>query len=330
MFAGSGYAGDFAGDQLSWVDNERVAWLDGALTQMRALWTALAGLPIGTTWTFYANGDVITRNAGTAGTATASPAGTLPPMAAIAIAPGVDQSGYDPLGGAESVNLETLAGRYENQIRDLYRISDDSLGRYELYRGLSEADPDLDGTPFETFSTLPHETAELAYPAVHKFVLRRRNKYNLCSQNMKSWRLELDAEGAEVLMRPTAPGGEYLEAGVGGTFRVTAEYNYKADGDLPADAWLVYLKTGGSDPDPDVDTPVVVPMSVRGALSLLDYTSASVGNGVVGKVLVRTRRTDDVADSTNENVIGPVTSSTAGPAAPVEGGAFFGALAKQV
>jgi len=41
-----------------------------------------------------------------------------------------------------------------------YRLAEDALERYELYRGI-DADPDFEAAPFETFTTLPHETGDI-------------------------------------------------------------------------------------------------------------------------------------------------------------------------
>lgn len=225
------------------------------------------------------------------------------------------------------LGLTTFSGRNE----DLHRVIDDAQAQYELYRGTAEAEPDFDAAAFETFTSLPHTTAALAYPAIYKFVLRQRNKYGLLSRNIRSWRLELDGSGNQVTTPPSDPFDETLEAAAAGKVRVTAQYDYTADGAATeADTFLVYLTTGGGNPDPSVDTPTEVTMVKADGIAHLDYTSGAYSNGTIVKALVRVRQqgTPDV-DSTNVNNLGPVTASTAGPAAP-EGAPFHGAVAEDV
>lgn len=330
MYAGCGYAGDLAGDPLLNVDVEKIAWIDVAKTQARTIWTGDSGLPAGYTWITYMDGILQERGAVPARDFTVPTPETMPNLAAVAVASGVSDGSYDPLGSENVANLVTLAEIFRNQIRDQFRIEDDSLDQYELFKNTGDNEPDLSGLAYETFSSLPHTTAALSFPETHRFILCKRNKYGMLSQNRKSWRLELDGSGLEVAIRPSAPKSQAIAAGPGGAFVITAEYEYKSDGDNKADTWLIYLTTGGGNPDPAVDTPVEVTMKRLEATELLNYTSTTYPNGTVGKVIVRTRRegTPDV-DSNNSTIAGPATADAVGPSAPSEGGAFFGAVAKQ-
>jgi hypothetical protein len=232
--------------------------------------------------------------------------------------------------GRVAIEADVSGDTFENQVTDQYRIADDSLDRYELFKGEAGAEPDLTAAPWETFASRPHVTAALSYPGDYRFVLARRNRYGLLSRNVKSWALQLDGVGAQVTTPPGAPVNQAIEAGALGAFRVAAEYDYRADGALAADAWLVYLATGGADPDPGVDVPEVVAMSKVGALAVLDWDSVAFPEGTSGKVLVRVRRTGlPAVDSENTAISGPAVATLLGPAAPAESGAFFGAIAEQ-
>lgn len=220
---------------------------------------------------------------------------------------------------------------YTAQGAGLHRVADDNLSRYELFHTedtVEPADPDIDAVALATFSGLPYETAALTYPAIHKFVLCRRNRYGLLSRNRTAWRVELDATGAVVVVKPSAPLEYTIEAAAAGAFKVTARYEYLPDGAYAANQWLIYLRTNGTNPDPSVDTPTVVSLVKVGGSAYLEYTTAGFAHGTTGKAIVRTRRTGSPnADSQNLTVV-TATASTAGPAAP-SGGVFFGGVAEQ-
>ena len=188
-----------------------------------------------------------------------------------------------------------------------YRVSDDDLELYLLYQGV-DTEPDLDAAPWESFATLPHESAALAVSHTYSFVLRRQNKYGLISQNIEAWSVEIDGAGDEVETPPSAPEETTLLPIVDGAVNVGAYYEAPPDGDNAADTWLIYLTSSGVDPDPDLDTPVEVAMVFPGTLAQLDYDSAEFADGTTIKVIVRTRRTGE-ADSTNTNILTTTTST---------------------
>jgi len=240
-------------------------------------------------------------------------------------------SSYTASGrGAFSILLACLATG-----RGRYRTMNDALTGYELYRGI-DAEPDFDSAPWETFTSLPHETAALdVAPAgterTYYFVLRARNKYGLASENVLSWTVTVDDAGAQVTTRPSAPAWYSVEPAAGGTALVTAEYFYTPDGAYAATKWLVYLTSDGSDPDPDLDTPTEVSMIKSDGVARLSWTSGALGDGATVKVIVRTRRVDAGpvnVDSDNTD-IESTTADTDGPAAPSPAGIFFGSLYEQ-
>lgn len=214
----------------------------------------------------------------------------------------------------------------EETDRGNHRIADDSLERYELFRGVDQ-EPDLEGEPYETFSTLPH-TTEAELSAETFFVLRKRNKFNLSSLNIKSWSVKLDADGDIVIPDPADPQNVNIVPAAGATGYVTAQYLYDSGDENAATHWLIYFTDDGSDPDPGVDEPTVVAMNKSNEIAVLKWTSPAADNEDILKVLVRTRAVvgEGQADSTNTD-IHSCTASDEGPDEP-PGRAFLGNAAE--
>jgi len=227
------------------------------------------------------------------------------------------------------------------QGRGLHRVANDVLAGYELHRGV-DASPDLAAAPWESFSALPHETAALDVSHEYRFVARRRNAWNLASQNLDEWVLELDADGNQVLARPSAPADVELDVLPGLTVRLRAAYGYAADGSRQAGQFLVYLTSDGGDPDPGVDEPTVIDMVKSDGVARLDWTSpAPFLEDAVVKVLIRARRVVTEADPEAEppveevhvdsdNVdVHQVTVSLPDLAAPAPASVWFAKAAEQ-
>ncbi len=213
-----------------------------------------------------------------------------------------------------------------------HRIANDAFNRFELFRG-QDASPDLDAAPIETFTSLPHVTAALPLPpsGTRKFlfVTQLRNIHNLRSLNTIEVLIEVDAAGALVAIRPSAPEGTRADTVAAGKIRIQSFYDYTADGNNQANQWLVFLRSDGTDPDPDIDTPTVVTMAKNDGIAKLDFLSVAFVGGTTVKAIVRTRRTAaPAADSDNLNIVTAIASTT-GPAAPEPAGAFFGTVLKQ-
>lgn len=244
------------------------------------------------------------------------------------------ETAFDTELGGKFVMLVSVAA----EIGGRHRLADDTLTAYELYKG-QDAMPDYAAAPWETFTSSPHLTAALSLPPsgnrTYYFVLRRHNAHDLQSQNYygepqasdASWTVTIDSAGAVVTVSPMSPTDVAIEPAAAGAVRITASYNYTGDGTNAADTWLIYLTSNGVDPDPAVDTPVEVTMTLSGALANLDYTSSVYADGLTIKTLVRARRsgTPDV-DSPNVD-IHSTTSDTDGPAAPA-GGIFYAKTAE--
>lgn len=213
----------------------------------------------------------------------------------------VDCSCHQVARGVYSIKREA------HQIaRGVYAI-EEAEDAYELYYA-QDGEPDLEGDPWETFASLPHETAAISGAGVHNFVLRARNKWGLRSQNLDAWSVELDAEGAEVPPRPSAPGGIAVTPAANGAVRVTASYLYHPDGANAADQWYLSVT---DPPDTDYET---IDMVKVGGIARLDWTSASYGDANELSVLVQTKQSTG-RTSANDTPV-DCTTSTAGPPAP--------------
>ena len=212
-------------------------------------------------------------------------------------------------------------------IRGDYRVENAGLVGCELYRGV-DAEADLSAAPWETFSTLPHESAALDVSHTYHFVLRYRNAYNLVSQNVAETIVIVAADGSQTEPNPSAPDNVAIEAAAAGTAQVTAQYFYLPDGLYAADTWLIYFTDDGADPVPGVDTPTEVAMVHSDGIAKLDWTSPAADHNDTIKVIVQTRRSGDTDyDSTNTDIVS-CTASTSGPAAPT-GHTFIGRTSEQ-
>ncbi len=213
-----------------------------------------------------------------------------------------------------------------NEAEGIYRIADNELERYELYRGENE-EPDLDGEPYETFTELPHIT-DGGVSMVLYLILRCRNKFNLSSRNIKSWKVKLDADGKVVLPNPEAPRNISIVPAADAKGYVEAEYLYDDDDTYAATHWAIYFTDNGVDPDPEIDTPTIITMYKANGLALLRWTSPAADNNDTLKVLIRARRIDgeNIYDSENTDIYS-CTASDEGPATPA-GRAFLGHAAE--
>lgn len=200
-----------------------------------------------------------------------------------------------------------------------YRVADETLEGYELYHATGSTPIDYDAAPFESFASLPHETGTLAANTVHRFVLRFRNRYDLLSQNLSEWRLELDGDGDQVSVRPSDPVGAFAQAIADGEVLIGAHYTPASDGSAAADTWLVYLRSNGTDPVPGVDTPTEVAMRSNDGVAKLRHIAGPFSEGADVRAIVRTRRqgTPDV-DSTSTTVVSAI-ATLLGPDAPTAG-----------
>jgi len=210
----------------------------------------------------------------------------------------------------------------------LFRIAQASLDRFELRIGTG-APPALSDAPVATSATLPITYGGLAVDGTeYHLALDRRNQWDVVSQSIQATVVRTTTDG-DVRPAPAAPYLITWSAGAGGVFSLDAYYSrysdqfYDATATPPrwrdnADSWLIYTTFNGTDPDPDVDTPTVVAMTLVDNVERLTWTSAAKTAGTVGKVIVRTRRSVSVSgedvdvDSANVDVHS-ATAATAGP-----------------
>ena len=229
-------------------------------------------------------------------------------------------------------NVQSLRGLWTQAVsvtfdlRGRHRSEDTSLDRYEVWHG-DGTDPDPDaGPPDFTTTTFPFDIAGLGVGKTHKFVWRRRNRFNLVSRNYTHLAITLDASGNAVPTPPSDPLDSIVEPASSGKVRVKAHYDWVKDGTNQADQWLIYTKVG-SDPDPAVDTPTVVNMSgtmVDNRVRLVDWESTAFADGADVRVLVRVRRSGTPNVDSANTVAVQATASTSGPAIPGGAGQTIG------
>lgn len=237
--------------------------------------------------------------------------------------------GFEPYGAQGRGKYKFLIYCAE-QGRGFHRVANDALAEYELYRGV-DGSPDFDSDPWETFANLPHESAALDPDHTYHFVLRKRNAWDLVSQNIAEWVVAIDASGNQEVTHPSAPEEITIEAAAGGKAKVKAYYYYDADGENQATKFLVYLTSDGSDPNPETDEPTEVTMSKTGGIAKLNWLSSAYADETTIKVLIRTRRVDDGPvniDSINTDIYS-AEADTDGPAKPDPAGIFFGKIIEQ-
>lgn len=327
MLSGSGRAGDFAGDPLVWVASYLLSWANAAQTRMRVQWTADASLPAGSTWILCVDGVAVSHTAALSLEFDVTVPGAIPDIALVAVPEGVDADElYDPLGGDALANVTVLSSLHSHRLRGLFRLEDTELERYELFRGV-DADPDLSSAPWQTFATLPYATPALDVSHTYKFVLRKRNKFNLSSYNIAAWIVIVAADGSQVAP-PSSPTGITAVPTAGGVIAVSALYAYLPDAEsIRADTWAIWLTTDGSEPDPSGEPTAEIAMSQTTGLAVLDYQTDPVAHGTTVKVLVRAMRSADDGASANTDSVAAVGDAQ-GPSAPA-GGFFFGHVARQ-
>jgi len=217
---------------------------------------------------------------------------------------------------------------YDEEAQGRYRVANDALARYELYRGV-DTEADLDAAAWETSATLPHTTAALDASHTYYFVTRYRNKYNLISQNTEQTIIIVDGDGDETEASPGVPRDITVSAAASGTIRVTANYYYvEDDTDIQADTWAIWWTTDGSEPDPSGAADDTETMSNAGGIAMLDYTSSAFSEGNTITIIVRARRAGDTDyDSSNTTSYSAVATS-AGPDEITRAGSFLAKLAE--
>ena len=226
------------------------------------------------------------------------------------------------LAGSTDVNLNGKYGlcvHFDTALPGRHRIANDDLTLYEIYKGEDEA-ADLTAAAWETFATLPHDTAAIDLPGagdtktIH-LVVRARNAYDLVSQNIYESLTTIDENGALVSASPSAPAAYAIAAAAGGTMTITAHYPYLPDGTDAADTWALWITSNGDVPDPDAAADDTVTMVKTTGVARLSYTTEAFDDAATIKAIVRTRRAGAPDyDSANTTIVSAV-ADTDGPAA---------------
>lgn len=172
--------------------------------------------------------------------------------------------------------------------------------------------PDFTAAAAATGATLPL-TYSLPLPSAGLFktyyvCLRERDQYGLIGQNQYSRIHKIDDAGNDVTAPVSDPVDTTLTNTQSGEVVVDSWYYPDADSD-PADTWLVYSTTTGTNPNPSTDTPTEHTMTAGFGLRPYFHLQRTLGPYSFGadlRVLVRAMRSSD--DTESENVT-PVTTS---------------------
>jgi len=215
----------------------------------------------------------------------------------------------------------------DGRLRGVYRVAEDDLERYELFVG-QDGEPDPTGTPDATSATLPFAHA-LAAGHVYRLLVRKRNAYDLTSENISATTIRLAGDGTEDPTPPSGPEDVLVEAAAGGAVRIRAWYQPGPDAANAADTFAVWIETGGGAPDPDVDPATTTASMVdTDGTARLDYTTGAYADGTTVKVVVRTRRSGPPDVDSENTDVHTVEAETDGPATPASAGAHLGTSAE--
>lgn len=191
-------------------------------------------------------------------------------------------------------------------LRQIYRVADNSLSRYELYVG-EDVMPDFGGVgqPVATETSLPVSwtpTPPGAGTLKLYAVTRKRNKYNLLSHNQHPTIVEIDDTGDEVLGPLTAPEILRVLDRESGELIVQARYPRGIDRN-EADTWELYVEAG-IDPDPDLDSPVATAdFAQPGADWMWKIIEDSLTPGTTYHVMVVVKRDGDGSGERGESAV---------------------------
>ena len=241
---------------------------------------------------------------------------------------------------AIGVSFDVGGTTYETTLAGLHRIARAALARFELFVG-EDADPDITGTPDATSTSLPFSfsvtppgggTKEL------RFLILKRNAYNVASLNQYLRTLVIDSGGDEVEADLADPVNVELVNVAGGETDVVASY-FPANDVTPADEFAIYQRGNGTDPNTSTDTPIIVTMvapthGLRSSIFSMRHALGPNGNGTDLRVIVRARRNSDSKESPNTTVL-TTTVDTTVPDVPTKrrltfGSAFHDQLAPPV
>lgn len=193
-------------------------------------------------------------------------------------------------------------GGVTQQIYGMCRIGDTALVGYGLFKGEGDAEPDFSASPWQTFSALPHTSASLDPSEVYKLAVRRRNAFGMWSQNIESWRIELDGSSAIVAPAPSAPTEQSAESLAGGRVLFHAVYDPEIDGDNAANQWVIYIGVDGA-PNLAGAASLSATIIATGGPQTLEVLGGPYDEGAEIRAVIRVRRTADGVKSTNTDEV---------------------------
>lgn len=201
-----------------------------------------------------------------------------------------------------------VANNLHCDLRGLVRRGKASRREYQLFVG-QDAEPDFDSPPQDTAAVQADLAYALAPDHTYYHETLYRNAYDLVAPPQQTTRLIIDAEGVVVMNPPSGPSDVKLLAQSDGTILVTAHYLKSLDAAAEqANRWAIFLTADGTDPDPDIDEPVVETMCSSG---VLEYTTSAHMDETPIRCIVRTRRDDGenpASDSENATIYTATTT----------------------
>jgi hypothetical protein len=226
------------------------------------------------------------------------------------------------------LKFTTGGNTYTQPLSGFFREANTDIAEYLAYVG-DGVMPDFDASPAATSATLP-VTYSLPLPGAgltktYYACLRQRDKYGLIGRNQYSRRHVIDENGDDVTPEVSAPVNATLTNTQSGEVILDVWYYPDQDSD-PADTWLIYVSTDGTNPDPDTDTPTEIGMVSGFGLRPYFHLNRVLGPYAFGtdlRVLPRVMRGSDDTESTNTTPV-TTTISTAEILRPGFAGLFLG------
>ena len=215
---------------------------------------------------------------------------------------------------------------YTGNLYGMYRTANDALDKYEIYAGI-DADATFSAT-VATSATLPmtYTLSPSAGDQEFRLVVRKRNAYNLVSQNIYQRLVKINSGGGVVVKNPTAPTNVTLTDFGGGLVTLNASYSGQND-DPKADMWAIYQTGDGTNPT-GAETPTYVAMTdesffFNGSTMRLAEKLGPYAQNQDLRILLRTRNNAANKESTNTTPV-TITVGTSGVGPALQRRAFIG------
>ena len=202
----------------------------------------------------------------------------------------------------------TLDGdSYSGTMRGILGVGVDWAEPWELFlKKDSPADPDIDSplatSADGTFTVDPSFTQGVWYRDVYK-----KNRWGERSPAAPQKIYYIDSSLDEENAPPAPPSIAEAVPAAAGTFLINGVYFPVQEQVLTnrATKWLLYESYDGTDPDPDLDSPLVIDMEKTAGIDrvqLLHYTTSPQQDKLPAKFLLRTRRVEGIINYDSENL----------------------------